>query len=444
MPDSQNDNPIERLASKLQRLPSAIRWLYMQQELIEAEAFQTKPTRGPRSALADRMAAVAIRLRIDRVLAATVMTALLLFLLVRQYLSSVENTTSKALFVGIKAPREPELVRLFQEQQKRQALHIDERSLHDFYRFGRATFFASLREARMVWREIRRYLHSSVTHELHYKYLLTFVMLQGARYTFLRAWFRRHLVRSDFSGLVACSSAGYVPFAAIAAGARAVYFQHGFQRHSLVYPEFVQAICLNRLEAEQLRRRLPNCAVTLVPEQPRQIQTSKTLAISGGQFLDLKTCELIRPVIHWAVRNEMPVAVRPHPRDKTDYWDRWRGVEGVEIVGAENSFSDFLENVRPRFLAGWYSTALFDALLRGVVPITVAAEGDKIADIVFPLGDIALHWPEDVDLAQSFLDDEEMRATFLAGKWAFIGADEDAASDRELAVRTSDRCETLS
>jgi hypothetical protein len=137
---------------------------------------------------------------------------------------------------------------------------------------------------------------------------------------------------------------------------------------------------------------------------------------------------LIRPIVEWARDNGMLVVVRKHPADETGYWDRWRGIEGVEIREASGSFTAFLDEVRPRFLACWYSTALFDALLRGIVPITVMPEDGQALDIVFPFRQIALCWPENAKRAQVLLNDAGARKAFVADKIARFVEEEGAPS----------------
>jgi hypothetical protein len=123
------------------------------------------------------------------------------------------------------------------------------------------------------------------------------------------------------------------------------------------------------------------------------------------------------------------VAVRPHPADDIGYWDRWRNVEGVEILEDHSSFMQFLEDVRPRFVASSYSTALLDALLRGIVPITIS-DDDQFLDIVFPIQEIAVSWFKESELAQLMLDDADARTAFILDKLKHVrGRDYTLTSD---------------
>lgn len=425
------NNPIERLAARLQVLPAEVRWLYVQEDVIQAEAFGLAPVRGPRASLADRLIAVTRRLGMARFAAVAINATLLLALYVRQHLLASERAAPAAVFVGIHALREPALMRQFGELQGRSVLHLDERGLDDFYRHGRVTWPDLWREMRMVWREVWDHLSQAQPSVLSKKYVLAFFLMRGHSFAFLRAWFRNYLRQADAAPVVACSAASYVCHAPVAAGAQTIYMLHGFQRHSIVLPDFAQCICFAGFEAAHLRRRLPECNVTLMSERARQIETCRVAAIAGSYETD--GSDLIRPFIDWARRNSLPVIVRKHPADHSTYWDQWRGVDEIEIVEAEGSFNQFLEDVRPRFLACWYSTALLDGLLKGIVPVTVMRGNSQSMDIVFPFRDISLCWPEDEKLAQALLDDAASRASFISRKYSYVMSEKSASSPCDKA-----------
>jgi len=85
----------------------------------------------------------------------------------------------------------------------------------------------------------------------------------------------------------------------------------------------------------------------------------------------------------------------------------------VQIEDADPSFEDALRRLRPRIVVSWYSTALAEALNRGIVPVTVSDESTPaIADMVYPLMDRALQWPRDqARIAELMRDDAVYCAT---------------------------------
>jgi hypothetical protein len=192
---------------------------------------------------------------------------------------------------------------------------------------------------------------------------------------------------------------------------------HGFQRHSVVYPDFTKSICFDVFTAEHIRRRLPRCTVTVTAE-PTQRLISRRIAAIAGIFWAPDGFDLIRPFIDWARRNNLPVIVRKHPVDTSDYWEQWRGIAGVKIDDGEGTFIQFLDTHRPRFLASWFSTALYDAIIKGIVPVTVTPERHEAAlDTAFPFRDLSLCWPEHERIAQNLLDNDNLRAEFLVGTY---------------------------
>jgi hypothetical protein len=414
------NNPIEELSSRLQLLPAKVRWLYAQEGLIEAVALGREPERGPRSRLADGLVALSSRVGLGRALAAMVNSILLTLIFMRQSLTP-SKPANGALFVGIKTLRESELVRRFGAMQAEPVIHLDERGFTDFFRVARVPFSALLKEMRAVWKEVWDYLDlSQATADLGRDYLLSFFLMNGHRFAFLRAWARHFLSGPTASRTVACTSASYVPFAFIAAGAEMIHMEHGFQRHSLVYPDFAQSICFNAFEAEQVSRRLPGCLVTVAADPAHHLETRRTVAVAGIS-VQPDDFDLIRPFMDWALHNKLPIIVRKHSGDRFDYWEQWRGVPGVEITEGRGSFAEFLDRFRPRFLTSWFSTTLYDAIVNGVVPITVTPDSHEAAvNTVFPFRDICMCWPEHKDEVQNLLDDDGRRAAFLADRYARI------------------------
>ena len=415
------DNPIEKLAARLQLLPSHVRWLYAQEGVIQAVALGRSPKRGPRSRLADSLIGLSSRVGLERPIAAFVNFILLTLTYARQNLAR-SATANGVLFCCIEALRERELASRFGTMQASPVIKLDERGLSDFFALARVPFLALLREMGAVWREVWIHLDpSSPAIGLKRLYLLSFLLMYGHRFAYLRAWFRQCLSRPGISQTVAFTAASYVSFASVAAGADTIYMEHGLQSRSVVYPDFSRSICFNGFDAEQIRRRLPQCAVTVAIE-PAQFLATRRIAAVAGDYFKREGFDLIRPFIDWAVRNDLAVIVRKHPMDSSGYWEQWRGVAGVEITDGGGSFAEFLDRFRPRLLASWFSTTLFEAIVKGIVPITVTPESDDeaVSDTVFPFRDLALCWPRDEGIAQALLDDDKRRAVILTDNYARV------------------------
>src|SRR5262249_53652620 len=169
------------------------------------------------------------------------------------------------------------------------------------------------------------------------------------------------------------SAASVVSYAAISVGLRGAYHLHGFQRQSLVYPDFEEVRCFTAVEAEHIAHRLPHARVTTDSEVCTPITSERVVAIAGcyGQTMGFDDCASF---IAMAKEKAIPVIVRPHPLDGSGFFERWRWDDKVSFCDTSDSFDTFLETHRPRMVLSWFSTALFDALRRGIVPAIVETE----------------------------------------------------------------------
>ena len=421
-PAPAGENPVEILAQQLQSLPPELRWFYAQQDILMAIIAGKLPVRGRWTRRADRVIAVASGIGLGRVLVALVNLLQLAKLYVRQLSIRTGVPVSEPLFVGAGNLHEPHLIRLFEELQGRAACVVDENELPSLCRHYRIGAFALLREWARMWRISWPSLGGAGPHLMASPYLLAHLMVVGHKYSYFLAWFRRHL-RTAPSPLIAFSSASnVVSYAAVSAGAFAIYLPHGFQRRTLILPDFAEAYCSNRFEAAHLRRRLPHAKVSVLAEPMQMLETRPVIAIAGLYWdQDHVLFDLCRPLIAWAREAGFAVVVRKHPKDITGYWDQWRDVSGVEVVEKDYGFDFFLEEYRPRLLATWYSTTLFDALTTGVVPVTFTC--DDINDVVFPFREIALRWPEDASTIRRLASDTRASAAFVSERYANVIAD---------------------
>jgi hypothetical protein len=134
--------------------------------------------------------------------------------------------------------------------------------------------------------------------------------------------------------------------------------------------------------------------------------------------------EQCRSFIEWALDRGWPLLVRPHPLDRTKYWERWKSIPGLTILNESIDFETFLEKHRPRLLATWHSTTIFDGIRRGIVPISWSEDGTNVEDTVFPFEKLSLHWPSDAETVAQMFEDEKMRNDFATEKYAeAIGGD---------------------
>lgn len=384
--------------------------MYSQQDAIAAVARGTTVALGPRTAFVTRLVKVAGIIGLETVAAKLASLALLAGLYWRQFRIPVVEGGGP-LFIGIDALREPDLVRQFGAMMGTSPTVIDQRqsgALASLYRPG-------WRELWRAWCEaadplIACLANSPVGGVISRSHVLAYMVRRLHHYAQGLAVFRG-LKATKGAATIAFSSADLPAYAAARAGIETVYFQHGFLRRSLVFPDFTRVIAFNVAEAEHIRSRLPAAAVTVPKPTIRPLKVERRLAVVGdyGDKLD-RSCGLIE----FCRTAGIDVVVRPHPADHSGYWNRWKGIRGVSI-DPDGSFDDFLERHRPCIMATWYSTTISDALLRGVVPVTLEAEQ---SDVVFPVAEVALAWPKNRERIQIMLGDPAARHEHLARVFA--------------------------
>lgn len=396
---------IDALARRIQALPAEIRWAYAQQDMIVATA-QGVPVRpGPRTARIGLFLKWAAKIGLDVV--AAKLASLMLLAAVRYRQSRAPATGERRhYFVGISALRERELVPQFAAMVGEPAAVVDQRfsgALASIYPPSTMELLRSWRDAaRPVFADIASAQGSGL---LDRSARLSYIVRRLHHYAHFLAVFRGlNAVRPGT--VVAFATADLPAYAAVRAGIKATYFPHGFLARSLVLPDFHRVIAFNAPEAGHLRQRLPHASLSPPAFDMRPLEVTRRVAVVGDYGDKLGRS---RGFIEFCRSMRIDVVVRPHPADRSDYWAQWERVGGVRIdrVG---SFDEFLDRHRPGVMATWYSTTIFDALKRGVLPVTLEADQP---DIVFPFSDVALCWPEQKEEIQAALADDRARRDAL-------------------------------
>lgn len=407
-------NPIEALVAGVQALPPGIRWLNNVERTIRAHACGLPVERGPRSRAAAGLLAIAGIFGLAGWAAQQMGFCLLGLLYVQMLRVRSADSLKNTVFVGIGAIRETALQRELAEERQEPVTFLNETSVASFAQHFKPGWRELLREWKAISHDARAQLSDRDLRGLSARDRRVAFVTEAHRFVWCRAWFRM-LRRRGTREPVVFSAASAVAHAAATAGLRAAYHLHGFQCRSLVYPEFEEVRCFTEPEQQHLASRLPRARVLLSREQSTLIETKRAVAVAGcyGQRVGFEDCIAF---VEWARRRNIAVILRPHPRDHSGFFERWRGSEGVTWSESAVPFEEFLETARPRLLLSWYSTALYDALRRGIVPVTVRTEEWRSLDMVFPFREISLHWPGDETEAARFMDGDARMHAFLAAK----------------------------
>jgi hypothetical protein len=386
-------------------LPSEIRWAHAQQDVIVATAVGVPVIPGLRTARIAWFLKLAAKVGLDVVAAKLASLVLLVAIRCRQSRISVKSGRRR-YFVGISALKEMEIIPQFEAMSGGPATVVDQRfssALASIYPPGTLELLRSWRDAAQP---VFAALAADKGGPLDRSAVLTYVVRRLHHYAHFLAVFRG-LNASSPGTAVAFSTADLPAYAAVRAGIEAIYFPHGFHARSLVYPDFHRVVAFNAPEAKHVQYRLPRASVSMAPPAIRPIKVTRRAALVGDYGDKLARS---RDLIEFCRTGGIDVVVRPHPADRSGYWSEWEGVSGVCIDRA-GTFDEFLDRHSPCIIATWYSTTIYDALMRGVVPVTLEADQP---DIVFPLAEVALSWPADKERIKLVLADDEARYSALA------------------------------
>lgn len=408
---------ISALSAVIQALPAQFRWAAAIESAIAAQATDGTSGEGLRGRKALGVLAAAQRAHLSIALTRGLSLARLAGLWRRQCTLPGRTVAARHIFVGIRALNERFLVPRYE------------------VRIGGAALFADQRQrvclaevARPCWAGLHRAWRDAIDPVLEWvaagdspiaaPVLLTGLVRRAHEYAYFLAAFRE-LRDSGMAGPLGFSTADIAAHAAVAAGMEAIYYQHGFLRRSLVFPDFVEVNALNRPEGHYLARRLPGARVCVVPPpatQASRVRRGDALRrlVVAGDYVE-QDAEPARELIAACLAQGIEVIARPHPADGNGLWRRWGAVDGV-LMDKDGTFGEFLERTRPAAVAAWYSTALYDAVLAGVAPITFER---RYADIVFPFQDMAMGWPRRREDVMALFGNAEARDAAVAAARAF-------------------------
>jgi hypothetical protein len=306
------------------------------------------------------------------------------------------------LFVGFGAGPEEPMWRKYQAEDKVPALRLDQTKPATF---GALHQPGLLRLLSRVWRKAGT-THRFVVNSDHEWVIvsrpdfLTHACQRIGQYAFFYEWWRgmnaAHIEKAVFI------SNDTPAFACLDAGFRKVEFrQHGCLRRSTLMPQFPMLQVLTEEEKDYLSKQLPGASFHLARPGVVIEKYNRLLLITSIYDTDElhKGDELqkLKDVFSWAKSQSVEVRIRPHPCEDPVFWRLYFPEAVIDTTDA--TFEDALSRLRPLFVLSWFSTTLIDALLRGVVPVSVSSTNCKhVQDMIVSLHRHCLGWPEQKDI----------------------------------------------
>lgn len=407
----------EHPADLLQRLPAGLQWAVADAALLLAIDSGQSLERGPRGRALHRLLRLARYLRQEKLLVFLVGLVEVCRHCRRQGRELSDLRLEKRIFVGFGAAAEEALFGQYRDESADSVARLDQTRVGTLGLFHTVGWLEALRTLRLAHRQaFEAAAHLPEKLKPWRLDFLTHAAMQLGHYSYMRAWFaevRTHAKRLQEVCFLASDTAA---FAAVDAGLRTRYLQHGLIRRSLVLPRFDMIDALTVDEQTHFCRRLPGAQVRLSRNSRAPMPAAAGHGVLVASHHETpEEMARIAPLLDWFASCGVPIVVRPHPKEDRAFWrihgPRWR----CAVDDSDGSFMLAVKRLRPRFVVSWYSTALVDALTYGVLPVTVSHAGNPaIEDMVYCLLDRALHWPRDAELLASLLNDDRAYGHALA------------------------------
>lgn len=412
------------LSDKLQELPNQYRWALADGPLLQAISRNEPIVRGIRGSRLSGLVKVSQHLSLVWPLLSVVGMVELISLLLRQRVSTRSGSSQDGnyptrFFVGFGAGREEELFSRYCEKQAGGVGRLDQLNVGSFavwHCVGIVSGLRSLARALSVARMAIADLPPEFA-PLRADFF-TYVGMRVGYFAYMRAWFEilktKAGTRLDEVAFLAADTAA---FAAVDAGLLTCYLQHGMIRYSMLLPDFTRVEALTADEAAFIRRRLPKMSITTHSQSRHTLIPSQMAReiLVASIYGDTEYILRIMPFICWANAMKVPIRVRPHPCEDGTFWPGYETAGHVTIEKSDVSFFHAIDRLKPRLVVSWFSGALDDALRCGVIPVSVCADDDRhVADMIYPLFQRCLRWPQDAESIERLLDDDEYYTSVLS------------------------------
>lgn len=418
-----NFSSIQHLTAHLQNLPSRYHWAWADEALLRAIPRNEDVARGARGRRLRGLVALGKRLGLVWLLVWLVGLVELTRLVLGQGGSRRNGAHGKGRYparflVGFGAGSEEPIFRKYCKDHPGKVGRLDQinvASFAEWHRVGALQALRSLHGALALAREAVDALPPELTRWR--PDFLTFIGMRVGYFAYMHAWFEGLKTRAgEELEEIVFLAADTAAFAAVEAKLPTCYHQHGLIPCA-VLPEFARVETLTADEAAFFRSALPSAHISLRPK-PRQALTPAQLSkeiLVASIYGDAEYMARIGSVIAWAKSNKIPVRVRPHPCEAGTFWSAYEAKGDISIEKSDAGIVETIDRLRPRLVVSWFSTVLAEALEQDIAPVTVCEEGDRnAADMVYPLFRRCLRWPQDADMIQRLMIDDEFYESILS------------------------------
>lgn len=188
---------------------------------------------------------------------------------------------------------------------------------------------------------------------------------------------------------------------------RVTFQQHGFLNQGLIFPDFHDGVTLTYPEARHINLRSESRAANVLPCQYDDIEKDRhTVVFTAFRLFgkqERRWAESVRRFFQWAHEKGFKIVIRPHPVEGPVFWKDLF----PEAVMDEKKYSikECLQAWRPLFLVSKWTTCTLDALLLGIITVSLSEiQPEAFEDMVFPMDDACLNWPEEADVIENLIE----------------------------------------
>lgn len=385
-------------------------WIVADSEILQSLQNQTPLVRGKRGS---KLALLFRMIDIDLVssfLLVIVGWVELTRLWLRQFKSRQTSNASlpNYFFVGFGAGAEDKIYQEYCSNCNSPVGRLDQIDTSTFGSWHRCDYFHGVKELLIARCQVLS-LINQLPHELKDRRVdfWAFACMRIGLYGYMRAWFVECINRSDSQLEFAFLSADTPAFAAADLPLTTRYLQHGLIRHSLVLPRFKLIEALTADEKKYFQNRLPESQINLQDCPAFNQADLSSCVLIASVYGSTQSLPLIVPFLEWAYSNGLQIVVRPHPKEKHEFWEKYEEVGMLSVDRRPDSFESSLKRIRPCIVASWFSTTLAESLQYGVLPVTVWDSGSAdIADLVYPLLKRSVQWPKGKARVEDALSDK--------------------------------------
>lgn len=394
-------------------------WIAADSELLQSLQNQTPLVRGKRGSKLALLFSVIDKDLVSSFLLVIVGWIEFTRLWLRQYKSkqTADISFPNHFFVGFGAGAEEKIYQEYHSSCNSLVGRLDQIDTSTFGSWHRCDYFHGVKELLVARRQVLS-LINQLPHELKNRRadLLTFACMRIGLYSYMRTWFAECVNRSNSELEFAFISADTPAFAAADLPLTTRYLQHGLIRHSLVLPRFKFIEALTADEKRYFQNRLPESQVNLVGCPSFDQADPSSCVLITSIYGSPQVLARIDPFLYWAYSNGLQIIVRPHPKERCEFWDKYEEAGMLSLDRSPVSFQLSLKRLRPCIVASWFSTTLAESLRYGIIPITVCdSESPDITDTVYPLLKRSIQWPKGKFKVEDALADKRKYQKLIHG-----------------------------